>query len=144
MDFGPKNCIFGPKFCIFLRYTYETPIFLGQTHRTGLITCPPYPEVTLDTFGFPVDGRLAVWPLGGLFLGPDCPKWPFLGPKVGFLARNQFFVHILQFFRYHHDQTLKRQRFCVAHVAERAPGGLQEPIFGPKIARKSDFFTLHL
>ena len=59
MDFGPKNCIFGPKFCIFLRYTYETPIFLGQTHRTGLITCPPYPEVTLDTFGFPVDGRLA-------------------------------------------------------------------------------------
>ena len=58
MDFGPKNCIFGPKFCIFLRYTYETPIFLGQTHRTGLITCPPYPEVTLDTFGFPVGGRL--------------------------------------------------------------------------------------
>ena len=26
-DLGPKNCIFGPKFCIFLRYTYETPIF---------------------------------------------------------------------------------------------------------------------
>ena len=61
-------------------------------------------------------------------------------PKVGFLARNQFFVHILQFLCYHHDQTPKRQRFCVAHVAERAPGGLQEPIFGTKIARKSDFF----
>ena len=86
---------------------------------------------------------MVVWPLGGPFLGPDCPKWPFLGPKVGFLARNQFFVHILQFLRYHHDQTPKRQRFCVAHVAERAPGGLQEPIFGTKIARKSDFFTLH-
>jgi len=71
------------------------------------------------------------------------PKCPFLGPKVGFLARNQFFVRILQFLRYHHDQTPKRQRFCVAHVAERAPGGLQEPIFGTKIARKSDFFTLH-
>ena len=42
-----------------------------------------------------------------------------------------------------HCQTPKRQRFCVAHVAERAPGGLQEPIFGTKIARKSDFFTLH-
>ena len=78
MDFGPKNCIFGPKFCIFLRYTYETPIFSGQTHRTGLITCPPYPEVTLDTFGFPVDGRLAArravsW--------PRLPKVALFGPK---------------------------------------------------------------
>ena len=25
---------------------------------------------------------MAVWPLGGPFLGPDCPKWPFLGPKM--------------------------------------------------------------
>ena len=50
---------FGPKFYIFLRYTYETPIFSGKTHRTRLITCPPYPEVTLVTFGFPVGGRLA-------------------------------------------------------------------------------------
>ena len=83
---------------------------------------------------------MAVWPLGGPFLGPDCPKWPFLGPKVFFWPE---IVHILQFLRYHHDQTPKRQRFCVAHVAERAPGGLQEPIFGTKIARKSDFFTLH-
>ena len=78
LDFGPKNCIFGPKFCIFLRYTYETPIFLGQTHRTGLITCPPYPEVTLDTFGFLVGGRLAArravsWPL--------LPKVALFGPK---------------------------------------------------------------
>ena len=81
--------------------------------------------------------------LAPTFLGPNCPKWPFLGPKVLFLAQNQFFVHILQFLCYHHDQTPKRQRFCVAHVAERAPGGLQEPIFGTKIARKSDFFTLH-
>ena len=77
------------------------------------------------------------------------PNWmnifyyPARAQKRCFLARNQFFVHILQFLRYHHDQTPKRQRFCVAHVAERAPGGLQEPIFGPKIARKSDLFTLH-
>ena len=82
------NCIFGPKFCIFLRYTHETPIFLGQTHRTGLITCPPYPEVTLDTFGFPVDGRLAArravsW--------PRLPKVALFGPKSGFFGQKSIF-----------------------------------------------------
>ena len=140
MNFGPKNCIFGPKFCIFLRYTFETPIFWGQTHRTGLITCPPYPEVTLDTFGFPVDGRLAA---RRAVSRPRLPKVALFGPKSRFFGQKSIFVHILQFLRYYHDQTPKRQSFCVAHVAERAPGGLQEPIFGPKIARKSDFFTLH-
>ena len=44
-------------------------------------------------------------------------------------AGNQFLVHIFQFLRYHHE-TLKRQRFRVAHVAEQVPGGLQEPFFG--------------
>ena len=89
LDFGPKNCFFGPKFCIFLRYTYETPSFSGQTHRTGLITCPPYPTGTLDTFGFPVGGR---------FSAPIAQSGPFWaqkrcfrpeiknGPKIRFLC----------------------------------------------------------
>ena len=97
MDFGPKNCIFGPKFCIFLRYTYETPIFSGQTHRTGLITCPPYPEVTLDTFGFLVGGRSA-----GRFSTPiaqsgpfSAQKW-FFWPEINFLSTSSnFFVTIM-------------------------------------------------
>ena len=107
MDFGPKKCIFGPKFCIFLRYTYETPIFLGQTHRTGLITCPPYPEVTLDTFGFPVGGRLATrravsW--------PRLPKVALLGSKNAvFWPETIFFVVSLKINCYNHDGTPKRQ-----------------------------------
>ena len=28
---GGPRADFGPKFCIFLHYTYETPIFSGQT-----------------------------------------------------------------------------------------------------------------
>ena len=100
MDFGPKNCIFGPKFCIFLRYTYETPIFSGQTHWTGLITCPPYPEVTLDTFGFPVDGRLAA---RRAISWPRLPKVALFGPKSGFFwleinflsTSSNFFVTIM-------------------------------------------------
>ena len=30
----PPGHIFGPKICIFLRYTYETPIFSAQTDLT--------------------------------------------------------------------------------------------------------------
>ena len=83
MDFGPKNCIFGPKFCIFLRYTYETPIFSGQTHRTGLITCPPYPEVTLDTFSFPEGGRLAA---RQAVIWPQLPKMALFGTKNAYYS----------------------------------------------------------
>ena len=61
--------IFCPKFCIFLRYTYETPIFLAQTDPTQWDHKSPYPEVTLDNFGFLVGGCLAApravfWPPG--------------------------------------------------------------------------------
>ena len=34
MELGPKNCIFDQKFCIFLRYTYETTLFLARTVPT--------------------------------------------------------------------------------------------------------------
>ena len=76
---------------------------------------------------------MAVWPLGGPFHGSVCPKWPFLGPKMVFSARNNLFLQILQFFRYHYDETPKRLCFCVPHVAGQAPGGVQRPVFGPKI-----------
>ena len=34
MDFWPKNFIFDPKFCVFLRYAYETTLFLARTVPT--------------------------------------------------------------------------------------------------------------
>ena len=84
--FWPKNC---PKIIFF----YATPIkptFFGlrRTRLNGIITSP-YPEVTLDTFGFPLGARSAArravsW--------PRLPKVALLGPKNAvFLARNQFF-----------------------------------------------------
>ena len=76
------------------------------------------------------------------FLGTYYLYTAFLGPKVLFSARNHFFVQILQFCCYRHDETLKRQHFRVPHVAGHAPGGVQRPVFGQKMARKSDFFTL--
>ena len=77
----------------------------------------------------------------GLLLAPIAQSGPFWAQKCCFRPEINFFVHILQFIRYHHDQTLKRQRFRVAHVAEQAPGGLQEPVFGPIKTRKSDFYA---
>ena len=74
--------IFGLKICIFLRYTYETPIFWGPTDR---------------------------------FMAPIAQSGPFWAQKQCFLAQNQFFV-----------DSLKKL-----------------PVFGQKMARKSDFFTLH-
>ena len=111
-----------------------------QIRLNGIIS-PQYHEVTLDTFGFPVGGRLAA---RRAVSRPRLPKVALFGPKNAvFLAGNHFFVHTLQFLCYHHDQTPKRQRFRVVNVAEQAPGGLQEPFFGPKMAWKSDFYAFH-
>ena len=76
--FCAKNCIFGPKFCIFLRYTYETPIFWLRRNWLNGIISPPYPELTLDNFGFPVGGRLAT---RRTVLWPKLPKVALLGSK---------------------------------------------------------------
>ena len=48
---------FGPKICYFLRYAH-IPNFLGLRHtRLNGVISSSYPEVTLDTFGFPVGAR---------------------------------------------------------------------------------------
>ena len=59
---GPRvhnRSIFDPKISIFLRYTHITPIFGVRRIRPNGILSPPYPEVTLDNFSFPVGGRSA-------------------------------------------------------------------------------------
>ena len=50
---------------------------LRQTPRNGIITSP-YPEVTLDTFGFLVGAHSAVW--------PQLPKITTFGPKMHIIA----------------------------------------------------------
>ena len=80
------------KICIFLRYTHITPFFgVRGTRLNGIIR----------------EG----WPLGGPFIGPDGPKWPFWGPKVLFLAQNHFSVQILQFFVLPSWQDTKKTKF---------------------------------
>ena len=137
MDFGPKNCIFGPKFCIFLRYTYETPIFSGQTHRTGLITCPPYPEVTLDTFGFPVDGRLAA---RRAVSRPRLPKVALFGPKSGFFGQKSIFCPHPPISSLPSWPDTKKTTFLCRSCCWTSSWGAARAHFWPKNSPKIRFF----
>ena len=77
----PKKWISGQKTAFLTRnsaFFYATPmkppfLWLGQSRLNGMTT-PPYPEGTLDTFGFLVDGRLAT---------RRAVSWPRL-PKIAF------------------------------------------------------------
>ena len=79
---GQKTAFLAQKSVFFLRYAHITHFFgLRRTRLNGIITSP-CPEVTLDTFGFPVGARLAArqavfWPKMALFE----PKMLFFGPS---------------------------------------------------------------
>ena len=89
MDFWPKTAFLARNSAFFYATLMKPPFsWLGRSRLNGTTT-PPYPEVTLDTFGFPVGARLAA--RRGV-LWPQLPKVALLGPKSAvFLARNQFF-----------------------------------------------------
>ena len=59
-----------------------------RTRLNGIIS-PPYPEVTLGTFGFPVGGRLAA---RRAVSQPRLPKVALFGHKVLFSTKHHVFV----------------------------------------------------
>ena len=74
LDGFKKKWIWGQKTAFLTKnsaFFYATPMkppffWLGRSRLNGMTT-PPYPEVTLDTFGFPVGAHLAtrravLWP----------------------------------------------------------------------------------
>ena len=109
-----KKWISGQKTSFLTRnsaFFYATPmkppfLWLGRSRLNGMTT-PPYPEVTLDTFGFPVGARLAT---RRAVLWPQLPKVALLGPKNAvFWPETSFFVVNLKIDCYNHDGTTKRQ-----------------------------------
>ena len=79
MDFWPQKQDFvAGKSAFFYATPMKPPFFRVRRSRLNGIISPPYPEVTLDTFGFPVGGRLAArqtvsW--------PRLPKVALSGPQ---------------------------------------------------------------
>jgi len=79
---GQKTAFSARNSAFFYATPMKPPFFrLGRSRLNGIIS-PPYPEVTLDTFGFPVGGRLAAW---------RAVSWPRLA-KVALLgSKNALF-----------------------------------------------------
>ena len=142
IGFRAKKLHFWPKILHVLRYTYETPIFSGQTVPTQWDHKSPISWGNSGYLRF--SGK---WPFGrsaDRFMAPIAQSGPFRAQKRCFLARNHFFVSSLKKNCYYHRGTPKRQPFCVDRIAGLSPGGRQGPFLGQKMAPKSDFFTLHL
>ena len=84
---GPRGGRRGPFLARKSAFFYATPIqppFFGvrRTRLNGIIS-PPYPEVTLDNFGFPVGGRLAA---RRAVFRPRLPKVALFGSGRVFIA----------------------------------------------------------
>ena len=56
---GQKTAFSARNSAFFYATPMKPPFFQLKRSRLNGIISPPYPEVTLDTFGFPVGGRLA-------------------------------------------------------------------------------------
>ena len=72
---GRRGSFLARKSAFFYATPMKPPFFRVRRtgpDRTGPIISPPYPEVTLDNFGFLVGGRLAA-------SGPIAQSGPFLG-----------------------------------------------------------------
>ena len=153
--------IFGPKICFFLRYTHITTFIWAQGVRLNRNISPTYPEVTLDTFGFPVGGRLAArWPVfrsqqpkvtfsrpkcengqKSLFFKLSSKKSPVLGKtmfRVLLPLFASFFVHFQKLIRPHPgplwgggSKGIDKLHICKLRKDLRIPGALTFP------ARKS-------
>ena len=130
---GPRAGRRGPflarKSAFFYATPMKPPFFRLRRSRLNGIISPPYPEVTLDTFGFPVGGRLAArrtvsW--------PRLPKVALSGPKNAVFWPEIIFLcpaskKIVTIIAGHLKDNLFVSPHC--RVVSRGPSG---PIFGPK------------
>ena len=125
--------IFGPKICIFLRYTLTTPNFWALVDPTQWDHNFPIYWGNSGYLWF--SGRRPFNRLGGYYEASNGQNGSIWGQKCSFLAQNQCFGDIVQFFWYHHDRTQKIQLFCADFVTRPAlgrPPGLKNSILDPQ------------
>merc|ERR1711947_2871 len=86
---GQKTAFSAQNSAFFYATPMKPPFFRLKRSRLNGIISPPYPEVTLDTFGFPVGGRLAAW---RAVSWPRLPKVALLGSKNAVFGPKPFFL----------------------------------------------------
>ena len=90
MDLGPKNCIFDQKFCIFLRYTYETTLFLARTVPTQW---DDNSSISWGNSGYlRFSGRCPFGRSAGRFVAPIAQSGPFRAQKCCFFGPKTVFL----------------------------------------------------
>ena len=86
-----KMALFGLEMLFFLGYAHITHLFgLRQTRLNGIISSP-YPKITLDAFGFPVDARLSA---RQAVFWHQLPKMALFRTKMLFFACYPYITHI--------------------------------------------------
>merc|ERR1712024_229320 len=85
---GQKTAFSARNSAFFYATPMKPPFFQLIRSRLNGIISPPYPEVTLDTFGFPVGGRLAT---GRAVSWPRLPKVALLGSENAIFRPKPFF-----------------------------------------------------
>ena len=139
---GQKTAFSARNSAFFYATPMKPPFFrLGRSRLNGIIS-PLYPEVTLDTFGFPVGGRLAAW---RAVSWPQLPKVALLwSKKAVFLARNHFFCEQ----PCNGVNTKMLSFWCPVMMVTNKVGKFQKKwILGQKssfLTQILRFFTLHL
>ena len=134
---GQKTAFSAQNSAFFYATPIKPPFFRLRRSRLNGIISPPYPEVTLDTFGFPVGGRLAArrtvsW--------PRLPKVALSGPQNAVFWPEIIFLcpaskKIVTIIAGHLKDNLFVSPHC--RVVSRGPSG---PIFRPKNGPKIWFF----
>ena len=147
MDGYEKKWIWGQKTAFLTKnsaFFYATPMkpsffWLGRSRLNGMTT-PPYPEVTLDTFGILVCGRLAA---RRAVFWPQLPKIALFGskndvfwPEINFCGHRPFFFGTIM------TGHQKDNIFVLIMLLDKLLGGFKGH-FWPKIGPQSCFFTLH-
>ena len=133
MHFWPENLHF------FTLRPYN-PHFWGQMDSNQWDHKSPYPEVTLDTFGILVCGRLAA---RRAVFWPQLPKIALFGskndvfwPEINFCGHRPFFFGTIM------TGHQKDNIFVLIMLLDKLLGGFKGH-FWPKIGPQSCFFTLH-
>ena len=136
----PKMALFGLEMLFFLGYAHITHFFgVRQTWLNGIISSP-YPKVTLDAFGIPVDARLSA---RLVVFWHQLPKMGLFGLKMLFFLRYAHTTHFFGFRQTRINGIISSPYPKVILHAFGFPVGARlsarQPVFWPRLPKMALF-----